>query len=255
MGHPFEIGGTYRNRHGDYEVLALKGPDMVIRYVDGRRLETTVKLQARIWKNIQAEERMRSTGGRHPSPPPKKAKRRRTTRLGRLVGEHLEHIFIAYAFPYVEKAGDAVKNAPPGIEAVIGQPYCQSRIVSAREAMLCYRDLTDGEHIPILFTPQTRHQDQVFAYGSRLLDLCHEAQIGEVQRNIDAGKWLLWDESLYANNYLIIKRPIQELAVKAPIQGAKNLLSGPSQGAPIRAVSIPAPKVLDPAFHHLLEDL
>jgi len=178
MGHPFEVGGTYRNRHGDYEVLAVKGPDMVIRYTDGRRLETTVRLQARIWKHIQAEERIRSQGDQHPPVPgPSGEGTTTTTQLGRLVEEHLEHVFVAYAFVYVEKAIAALEDAPPEVEAVVVQPYQKSRIVSAREAMLCYRDLTDGEHIPILFTPQTRHQDQIFAYGSRLLDLCHKAQI------------------------------------------------------------------------------
>lgn len=121
--------------------------------------------------------------------------------------------------------------------------------------MLHYRSLTGGQHIPILFTPQTRHQDQVFGYGSRLLDLCHEDEIERVQRNVDTGKWLLWDESLYAKNYLIIETPIKELAEQPPIEIATNLLSGPSQGDPIGAVSIPAPKVLDPTFHHLLDDL
>lgn len=60
MDHPFEVGGTYRNRDGDYEVLEISGGRMVIRYEDGRRLETTVRLQARIWKHVQAEEKVRS---------------------------------------------------------------------------------------------------------------------------------------------------------------------------------------------------
>ena len=60
MNHSFKVGGTYRNRKGEYEVLELNGPKMVIRYVDGPRLDTTVKLQARIWKHIQAEEEIES---------------------------------------------------------------------------------------------------------------------------------------------------------------------------------------------------
>ncbi|MFW6116746.1 MAG: hypothetical protein ACOC6F_03370 [bacterium] len=255
MDHPFEVGGTYRNRKGPYEVVELKGPKMVIRYQDGPRQETTVKLQARIWKHIQAEERIGSQVDRHPSDPSPKGGGGRTTRLERLVEQNLEHIFIAYAFPYVEEALNAVNNAPPSIEAVVGQPYNRSRIVSARKAMLHYRGLTDGQHIPILFTPQTRHQDQVFAYGSRLLDLCHEAEIEKIRRHVDAGKWLLWDDTLYANNFLIVKKPIRELAVKLPIAAATNLLPGATQGEPIAAVAIPAPKALDPAFHHLLDDL
>jgi len=56
MEHPFRTGETYRNRDGSYEVEELDGRRLVIRYTDGRRLETTVKLQARIWRNILSEE-------------------------------------------------------------------------------------------------------------------------------------------------------------------------------------------------------
>jgi hypothetical protein len=54
--HPFNVGGTYRNRRGEYEVISIDGPKMVILYSHGGMLETTVKLQARIWRNIQTEE-------------------------------------------------------------------------------------------------------------------------------------------------------------------------------------------------------
>jgi len=60
MKHPFQVGGRYRNRHGEYEVVSLDGPKMVIRYSNGSVLETTVELQARIWQNIQAEESLKS---------------------------------------------------------------------------------------------------------------------------------------------------------------------------------------------------
>ena len=255
MGHPFELGGTYRNRDGEYEVVELDGPRMVIRYSGGRQVTTTVGLQARIRKHMEAEERMRAQADQPPPAPPPKGGGGRTTALGRLVEENLEHIFIAYAFPYLEEVVDAIKNAAPGIEAVVVQPYCKSRIVSARKAMLEYRGLTDGQHIPILFTPHTRHQDQVFEYGSRLLELWHAVEIDTVRRNVDAGKWLRWDESLYASNFLIVKTPIRELPVKIPIEVARNVLPGRTQGDPTGSVSIPAPKVLDPAFHHLFEDL
>ncbi len=254
MDHPFEVGGKYRNRRGPYKVVELDGPDMVIRYEDGPRQETTVKLQARIWKHIQAEERMAS---RSPQPPPGPGPRGpvTTTKLGRLVEQYLEHIVIAYAFVYVDKAIAALEDAPPEVEAVVVQPFQKSRIVSARKAMLHYRSLTDGQHIPILFTPQTRYQDQVFAYGSRLLDLCHEAERDKVRQNAAAGTWLLWDNSFHGHNFLIVKRPIRELAGKVPVDAATNLLPGATQGEPVAAVATPAPKALDPAFHHLLDDL
>ena len=56
MKHPFRVGERYRNRLGEYEVVKLEEPKMVIRYPDGRVLETDVALQARIWQNIQMEE-------------------------------------------------------------------------------------------------------------------------------------------------------------------------------------------------------
>ena len=55
MEAPFEVGKTYRNRNGEYEVVSLDGPGMVIRYADGSLLRTTVDVQARIWQNIQME--------------------------------------------------------------------------------------------------------------------------------------------------------------------------------------------------------
>jgi hypothetical protein len=61
---PFIVGGKYRNRIGEYEVLQLDEPSMVIRYSDGRTHVTKVDVQARIWENIQAEESV--------TPPPEK---------------------------------------------------------------------------------------------------------------------------------------------------------------------------------------
>jgi hypothetical protein len=55
MEHPFEVGKMYRNRAGEYEVVGLDGPRMVIRYTDGSVLRTRVAVQARIWQNIQLE--------------------------------------------------------------------------------------------------------------------------------------------------------------------------------------------------------
>ena len=69
MSHPFEVGKTYRNRNGEYIVQAVEGERMTIRYEDGRTLATTVRIQARIWENVQfehqlamAEERKRLAG-------------------------------------------------------------------------------------------------------------------------------------------------------------------------------------------------
>jgi hypothetical protein len=58
MSHPFEVGKTYRNRIGEYVVQAVEGDRMTIRYEDGRTLATAVRIQARIWENIQFEHQM-----------------------------------------------------------------------------------------------------------------------------------------------------------------------------------------------------
>jgi hypothetical protein len=56
MSHPFEVGKTYRNRTGEYVVLAIDGERMRIRYVNAGTLDTSASVQARIWENIQFEE-------------------------------------------------------------------------------------------------------------------------------------------------------------------------------------------------------
>ncbi len=56
MKHPFEVGGTYRNRKGEYEVLSIAEPIMEIRYRDGAVVKTEIALQATIWENLQLDE-------------------------------------------------------------------------------------------------------------------------------------------------------------------------------------------------------
>ena len=58
MSHSFEVGKPYRNRNGQYVVQAIEGDRMTIRYEDGRTIDTTVQIQARIWENIQFEHQM-----------------------------------------------------------------------------------------------------------------------------------------------------------------------------------------------------
>ena len=56
MAIPVTVGQHSRDRQGTYEVLRITGDTMTIRYANGRTLETSVALQARIWRNIQDEE-------------------------------------------------------------------------------------------------------------------------------------------------------------------------------------------------------
>jgi hypothetical protein len=54
--HPFKVGKRYQNRDGEYQVLSISEPNMVIRYLDGRTVESSIALQARIWENIQGDD-------------------------------------------------------------------------------------------------------------------------------------------------------------------------------------------------------
>ena len=81
MSHPFEVGKPYRNRVGEYVVQEIAGDQMVIRYVDGRTLTTSVTIQARIWENIQFEKQLaRAEERRQQAQEARQAARRRTAR-------------------------------------------------------------------------------------------------------------------------------------------------------------------------------
>jgi hypothetical protein len=56
MDNPFAVGGRYRNRSGDYEVLAMEDEQMTILYANGRVQTVSIPMQARIWANIQIDE-------------------------------------------------------------------------------------------------------------------------------------------------------------------------------------------------------
>ncbi len=61
----FELNGVYRNRMGEYKVVALNGQRMTVRYTDGSEAELNVNIQARIWENIVAEQEARAASSRH----------------------------------------------------------------------------------------------------------------------------------------------------------------------------------------------
>jgi hypothetical protein len=56
VAYPFEVGKNYRNRIGEYTVVAIDGDKMTIRYTSGSTLATSAAIQSRIWENIQFEE-------------------------------------------------------------------------------------------------------------------------------------------------------------------------------------------------------
>ncbi len=56
MKYVFEVGGIYRNRKGEYQVLEINDQVMRIRFLDGEIVSTTVDLQARILEHMMSEE-------------------------------------------------------------------------------------------------------------------------------------------------------------------------------------------------------
>lgn len=55
----FRIGGTYRNRKGEYEVLDIRGDMIVARYDDRTVIELTQSTQRRIAENMALEAQLR----------------------------------------------------------------------------------------------------------------------------------------------------------------------------------------------------
>ena len=56
MTLPFRVGEKYRNRKGAYQVVSIDGDRMVIHYLSGGTLTTTITDQQRIWENMSAED-------------------------------------------------------------------------------------------------------------------------------------------------------------------------------------------------------
>lgn len=62
MENPFTVGEKYRNNLGEYEVVSINGADMIIRLEDGRTIDTTVNLQARIRERVRWEKKHKLEG-------------------------------------------------------------------------------------------------------------------------------------------------------------------------------------------------
>ena len=83
MGHPFVVGGRYRNRDGEYTVIKLDGSNMLIQYADGRMIETQIARQERIWENMQFEVEVEEETPISQSVPPSKSSRQVKDRYGK----------------------------------------------------------------------------------------------------------------------------------------------------------------------------
>jgi hypothetical protein len=52
----FEVGATYENMKGPYEVISIRKNEMIIRWEDGNEMTTTVELQKRIIERMTFEK-------------------------------------------------------------------------------------------------------------------------------------------------------------------------------------------------------
>ena len=85
MSHPFQVGKPYRNRVGEYVVESIEGDQMTVRYVGGGILETSIRLQTRIWENIQFEDQMARDEERQRLAREERLEARRRARLERMI--------------------------------------------------------------------------------------------------------------------------------------------------------------------------
>lgn len=173
---------------------------------------------------------------------------------------HVTHAFIAYSYVYISKALESLQVSPDA-EAVIIQPYEAKKFFRAANAALdVYKHLTHSQSIPILFTPRARLSEdgQFFEYGARLihvLDISAGHTKGLIEQNMKLGKWVLQaDDTLYATkNLLVVKSPIALLTEKLPINVAINITH--NQGQEVKAVAIPAPKLIKEKYLPVLQSL
>src|SRR5512135_1742021 len=85
LGYPFQVGETYANRQGNYEVLEIAPPKITVRYEDGGLLVADIAVLARIWANLQSPEelpkpRPRPRAASKPSAQPRVPRQRSSSR-------------------------------------------------------------------------------------------------------------------------------------------------------------------------------
>ena len=71
----FEVGATYENMKGPYEVISIRRNEMVIRWENGNEIETTVDLQKRIIERMAFEEESKQRDAQKKAPGGKKNKK------------------------------------------------------------------------------------------------------------------------------------------------------------------------------------
>lgn len=81
--HPFVIGQQYRNELGEYTVIELDWPNMVIQFTDGNRITSPVILQFRIWERLQEEKQMLKMRAADKSSGSKSTRNKSRSRYGR----------------------------------------------------------------------------------------------------------------------------------------------------------------------------
>ncbi len=185
----------------------------------------------------------------------------------KIIRDNIDCFFIAYSNIYIEDAIKALEQFPDA-EAVVIQPFEKDRrFISTEEALSFYEELKGNPGVPILFTPQGRaiETGQNFEYGARLIEL-PDVQVNEdhlrFERNIQTNKWVLHaDDIPYAQkNLLVVKAPIVALSdiseiSKLPVNQAINILDRKKRGTPVKAVSIPAPKLINKKYKYILQAL
>jgi len=183
-----------------------------------------------------------------------------------LIEGKAEQLFVAYSNVYIEDAILSVGNNPYA-EVIVIQPYSQDiSFTSAKKALDSYRKMMNTQGIPILFTPQGRRDEkgQYFEYGSILIDiidLTDDEHREKLKVNLDSNKWVLQaQDDLYSiKNLLAVKAPIIKLAEihphdMLPVSVAINVLQH-NYGKPVKAISIPAPKLIKGEYKDILVKL
>ena len=184
----------------------------------------------------------------------------------RLIKDNIGRVFIAYSYVYIDEAIKALGQSRDA-EAIVIQPYeAKKGFKSTGETLSLYKQLKKGQGIPILFTPQGRmaQDGQFFEYGARLSDVLDVTASGVrevIEQSRQSGKWVLQSgDVLYAEkNVLIVQAPIVALSEISPVASlaigaAFNILQR-SRGKPVRAVAIPAPKLIKLGYEEILQAL